>query len=182
MSIEAGEEREGAPFGGASSDANPDPERNDDSRPEAGAEQIADRPEDALAEEALPDEALPDEAGPDEAAPAAPGEPWRIPGVDRLEEGHGRALFLERSDGGPILEVILCRVDGRLYALDSECPHAGGRIQGGPLVEGRYARCPLHWFDFDPADGRCVNVDCEPASTLRIEEHDGVAVLWAMED
>ena len=110
--------------------------------------------------------------------PAGAGEPWRIPGVDRLPEGEGRALFLSRPDGGPVLEVVLCRVDGRLFALDSTCPHAGGRIQGGPLVEGRYARCPLHWFDFDPHDGTCVNVECEPATTYRVEEREGVALLW----
>ncbi|MFT7541273.1 MAG: nitrite reductase/ring-hydroxylating ferredoxin subunit, partial [Gammaproteobacteria bacterium] len=109
--------------------------------------------------------------------PVGPGEPWRIPGTGALQEGHGAALLLERPEG-PVIEVILCRVDGSLQALDSTCPHEGGRIQGGELIEGRYARCPLHWFDFDPKNGECVNVDCDPADTLRVEERDGVGLVW----
>ncbi len=109
--------------------------------------------------------------------PSGPREPWRIPGSGALAEGQGAALLLRRPEGH-VVEVILCRVDGRLLALESTCPHAGGRIQGGELIEGRYARCPLHWFDFDPLDGRCVNVDCDPADTLRVEERDGVGLVW----
>ena len=111
-------------------------------------------------------------------APAKAGEPWRIPSAGDLEEGHGRSHFLSRGPRQPVVEIILCRVDGLLRALDSECPHAGGRIQGGELVEGRFARCPLHWFDFDPADGRCVNVDCDSARTYRVEERGDCALIW----
>lgn len=111
-------------------------------------------------------------------APEAPGQPWCISGVDRLKEGCAWSLFLSRGEGQAVIEIILCRVNGLLSALDSECPHAGGRIQAGELIEGRYARCPLHWFDFNPPDGRCVNVDCPPADTYRVEERDGIAMVW----
>lgn len=72
-------------------------------------------------------------------------------------------------------ELLLCRVRGRLHALDTLCPHEGGRLAEGPLVEGRYAFCPLHLYKFDPRDGRAVEVDCAPARTLPVREVDGVA-------
>jgi NAD(P)H-dependent nitrite reductase small subunit len=53
--------------------------------------------------------------------------------------------------------------DGRIFAVDAECPHAGG-----PLDEGTFKNCevtcPLHDYKFDLTSGRCST---DPALALR---------------
>ncbi len=100
-----------------------------------------------------------------------------IPDTGRLAEGEARKVDIgDPFAGGK--QVILCRVDGRIHALDSLCPHEGGRIQPGPLVEGRYATCPLHNYKFDPRTGKAVEVTCRPARTYRVVEKGDSAELF----
>lgn len=92
-----------------------------------------------------------------------------IRGVDKLPEGEGRKISIGDALAGGT-EVVLCRRDGRLHAVDVLCPHEGGRIVGGPLHEGRYLVCPLHNYKFDPVNGRAVGVACKSARTYRVVE------------
>jgi len=100
----------------------------------------------------------------------------RIPGSTRLPEGMARKLLVPRA-GAPPLEVVLARLGGRLYALDTLCPHEGGRIGEGPLWEGQYLVCPLHLYRFDPRDGTAIEVECAPARTYPVREVDGAAEI-----
>ena len=105
------------------------------------------------------------------------GRPARIQGASRLPEGEARTVAL----GDPLAggtEVVLCRLGGELHALDRLCPHEGGRIAGGPLVDGRYVICPLHNYRFDPATGKAVGVVCGSAKTYRVREDDDDALVW----
>ncbi len=106
------------------------------------------------------------------------GKPITVPGTSALEEGHARGVNLgDIAAGGT--RVILCRVEGRLFALDSLCPHEGGRINPGPLIEGKYAICPLHNYLFDPRNGSVVRGTCGKAKRYSITEVDGSATLYA---
>lgn len=101
-----------------------------------------------------------------------------IPGTDRLTEGEARKVDIGDPGAGDYgTQVILCRVEGTLHALDALCPHEGGRIVPGPLVDGKYALCPLHNYKFDPRTGKAVDVSCKAARTYRIEEKNGAAEL-----
>jgi nitrite reductase/ring-hydroxylating ferredoxin subunit/uncharacterized membrane protein len=51
-------------------------------------------------------------------------------------------------------QILLYRHDGRLYAIDNLCSHAGGLLSRGP-VDGLTVTCPLHGSRFSLADG-CV--------------------------
>lgn len=106
------------------------------------------------------------------------GRRVRIPGVARLAEGEARKILVpsERA-GAPPREIVLVRLEGRLFALDSLCPHEGGRIAEGPLWEGRYVSCPLHLYRFDPRTGEAVDVECERARTYPAREVNGVAEI-----
>jgi nitrite reductase/ring-hydroxylating ferredoxin subunit len=101
----------------------------------------------------------------------------RVPGVARLAEGEARKVLVPASGGGPPFEIVLARYQGRLYALDSLCPHEGGRLSEGPLWEGRYLTCPLHLYRFDPRTGRSVEVECANARTYPVREVNGAAEL-----
>lgn len=95
-----------------------------------------------------------------------------VPDTDRLAEGEARKVDVgDPAAGG--LQVLLCRVEGRVYALHNHCPHEGGKIVAGPLVEGKYAVCPLHGYAFDPRTGKPVGVTCRSARTFRVVERDG---------
>lgn len=95
----------------------------------------------------------------------------RISLLERVPEGEARKIPFPRA-GGPD-ELVLCRIGGRLYAIDGRCPHEGGRIAEGPLAGGRHVFCPLHLYKFDPRDGLAVDVECEPARTYPVRESNG---------
>jgi nitrite reductase (NADH) small subunit/3-phenylpropionate/trans-cinnamate dioxygenase ferredoxin subunit len=106
------------------------------------------------------------------------GRPIKIQGTGKLPEGHSKKIDV----GDPLAggkQVVLCRVGGELFALDALCPHEGGRIHDGPLLEGKYAMCPLHNYKFDPRSGKSVDVVCADAKCYRVREVDGDAELWA---
>ena len=105
-------------------------------------------------------------------------KPIVIPDSAGLVEGEARTVTLGdiMNDG---LQVLLCRIEGKVYALDTMCPHGeGGRLTRGPLVDGKLAVCPLHNYRFDPTNGDAVGVACKGARKFRVEEKDGEFLLW----
>ena len=105
------------------------------------------------------------------------GAPAIVTGVDQLPEGQSRVVALGDPLAGAT-EIVLSRVGGRLCAVDRRCPHEGGHISGGPLVEGRWVQCPLHNFKFDPTSGKAVGAICRNAKVYRVRERDGSAEIW----
>ena len=107
----------------------------------------------------------------------------RVPGVARFPEGEARKVLIpaEEPDGAP-RELVLVRLRGKLYALDSLCPHEGGRLSEGPLWDGRFVACPLHLYRFDPRTGTAQDVECPPARTYVVREIDGAAELELPDD
>ncbi len=59
----------------------------------------------------------------------------------------------------------LANVDGRLYALDNDCPHNGGRLGKGRL-RGRELECPRHGWRWDVTTGR----SCWPDTNWRARQ------------
>lgn len=91
-----------------------------------------------------------------------------IPGGATIQEGEAKGVDI----GDPLAggkRIILIKLDGDVFALDSYCPHAeGGQIQTGPLEEGRFAVCPLHRYRFDPKTGKAEGDRCAPARRYRV--------------
>lgn len=105
------------------------------------------------------------------------GRRIEVGGTRKIAEGQARKIDV----GDPLAggkQVVLCRVDGELFALDALCPHEGGRINEGPLAKGRLAVCPLHNFQFDPKTGKAVGRVCRDAKKYRVREKNGDANLW----
>jgi 3-phenylpropionate/trans-cinnamate dioxygenase ferredoxin subunit len=67
--------------------------------------------------------------------------------VDDLEDGQMR-VFPDVGDYG----VVLCKVQGELYAIDDNCSHADTPLSEGRL-RGSTITCPLHGACFDVRDG-----------------------------
>lgn len=73
-------------------------------------------------------------------------------GPDSLLPPPGRlsSVFLDKA------EIVIANVDGRYYALNGLCDHAGYPLAAGQLV-GCQLTCPLHGWIYDVTDGWVVN-------------------------
>jgi nitrite reductase/ring-hydroxylating ferredoxin subunit len=105
-------------------------------------------------------------------------QPIRVEDSASLAEGFARKIQYVDPMDGSACEFVLCRFEGRLFALDTFCPHEGGRLSEGPLFEGRYAGCPLHLYRFDIQDGHCIGIECASATTYAVRESAGAAEVW----
>jgi nitrite reductase/ring-hydroxylating ferredoxin subunit/uncharacterized membrane protein len=52
--------------------------------------------------------------------------------------------------------ILLSRINGRVYALDDTCVHAGCSLAGGS-IEGMVVTCPCHGSQYDIRDGAVLN-------------------------
>jgi nitrite reductase/ring-hydroxylating ferredoxin subunit len=68
--------------------------------------------------------------------------------------------------------VVLARSGARCGAIDSRCPHAGGPLDQGSVVDG-FVVCPWHGREYDLVTGRCEGY--EGVGAYRIEiRNDGI--------
>ena len=63
----------------------------------------------------------------------------------------------------PFQNLVLCRVEDQVYAVDGLCPHSGGPLGQGAL-HGRMLVCPWHAWEFDCTTGEH---DRNPACRLK---------------
>jgi nitrite reductase/ring-hydroxylating ferredoxin subunit len=52
-------------------------------------------------------------------------------------------------------EILVLNLEGKIYAIDNICPHAGAALQRG-TIEGTVLDCPLHRWGFDLSTGICT--------------------------
>tara|TARA_B100000959_G_C14397903_1_gene384959 strand:- start:114 stop:485 length:372 start_codon:yes stop_codon:yes gene_type:complete len=77
--------------------------------------------------------------------------------VNQSDE-HGLGNFSDLDNGELTtceigdLEILVCRVDGKLYAIEDNCSHADTPLSEGRL-SGFQVNCPLHGASFDVRDG-----------------------------
>jgi len=55
------------------------------------------------------------------------------------------------------MEVLLCNVDGKIYAIEDVCTHDGGPLDQGEL-EGECVVCPRHGATFDVRTGDALTL------------------------
>lgn len=71
-------------------------------------------------------------------------------------------------------EVLLCNVDGEIYAIEDVCTHDGGELDQGEL-EGCRIMCPRHGAYFDVKTGVALTLPAilpVPTYEVRIEGDD----------
>ena len=54
--------------------------------------------------------------------------------------------------------AVFRTLDDRLFALDDNCPHKGGKLSQG-IVHGERVTCPLHNWVIGLADGKAAEPD-----------------------
>jgi ferredoxin-nitrite reductase len=78
--------------------------------------------------------------------------------VNDLKTGAGYSAAVK----GKQLALFL-HTDGRIFAVDAECPHAGGPLDES-AIRNCEITCPLHDYKFDLISGRCST---DPGLTLQ---------------
>ncbi|TDJ71234.1 MAG: Rieske (2Fe-2S) protein [Planctomycetota bacterium] len=111
----------------------------------------------------------------DDTLDATEGTAW-VRAVRRDElPTDGTGLALEVAGRA----VALFSVDGEVRAIDDSCPHQGGSLGLGVVLEGEVT-CPWHGWHFELATGR--NTDglaaCVAVHRTRISAEGDVEVAW----
>jgi len=57
------------------------------------------------------------------------------------------------------VDVAICNLDGKIYAVSRACGHAGAALSMGTL-NGYVITCPLHFAQFDVRDGKALFGPC----------------------
>ena len=72
--------------------------------------------------------------------------------------------------------VALYNVDGKFYALDGVCPHAGGPLGKG-MLRKNIVTCPWHGWQFDVTTGRhCLTAHIQAKKYAVVVQGDEVFV------
>ena len=73
-------------------------------------------------------------------------------------------------------DVAVFFANGRYYAIDDQCPHAGASLSGGH-VEGEVVTCPLHHWQFRLTDGAWADNPRIKTGCYRVGVAGGVVQL-----
>ena len=77
------------------------------------------------------------------------GKPLRLADIDELAEGEMKKYKVQGT------EILVAKIGGKYYAVQSKYPHFGGDLSGGKL-EGTILTCSRHGSQFDLVDGSVV--------------------------
>jgi nitrite reductase/ring-hydroxylating ferredoxin subunit len=76
-------------------------------------------------------------------------------------------------------KLLVTNIDGRFYAINSICTHAGGDLSKGKL-DGNVVTCPRHGSRFDVTTGQALsgpkfgfvkfNTASEPSYAVKVED------------
>ena len=75
----------------------------------------------------------------------------RVSKVSEIAPGTTRRVVADSC------EMLLCNVDGRIYAIEDVCTHDGGPLDQGTL-EGEHVVCPRHGATFDVRTGDALTL------------------------
>ena len=75
----------------------------------------------------------------------------RVAHVSEIAPGTTRRVVADS------LGILLCNVDGKIYAIEDVCTHDGGPLDQGTL-EGECVVCPRHGATFDVRTGDALTL------------------------
>lgn len=82
-------------------------------------------------------------------------------------------------------DILLFRTEsGKLAITEPYCPHMGGHLGYGGIIEGEHIKCPFHHFCFDTkGDCTATGYDTKPSSKLKLptyisDEKNNLILVW----
>ena len=78
------------------------------------------------------------------------------------------------SDTGKLVQangkdIALFKAEDKIYALHPVCPHQGGPLDEGGIVD-KVVTCPWHGWEFDVTTGTCTFNDSVKQPTFQVRE------------
>jgi 3-phenylpropionate/trans-cinnamate dioxygenase ferredoxin subunit len=99
------------------------------------------------------------------------GEFVPVAKLDEVPEGDVKCVKV----GGQ--GVVLCRVEGRVYAVGDVCTHDSGPLCGGAL-DGHAIECPRHGARFDIRNGQVLAMPAAvPIPSYPVRVVDGTVTV-----
>jgi nitrite reductase/ring-hydroxylating ferredoxin subunit len=88
----------------------------------------------------------------------------------RITEDIPQADFVKqiKVDGK---KLCLVKDQGKLYAIENSCPHAGGILSGGWCENGNII-CPIHRWEYSLENGRGASGQGDYVNTFPVEVRD----------
>jgi nitrite reductase/ring-hydroxylating ferredoxin subunit len=74
----------------------------------------------------------------------------RVSETSEVPDGKLKAVKIGKK------EILIANANGKFYALENKCTHAGGDLSKGSL-EGSIVTCPRHGARFDVTTGKVVS-------------------------
>jgi nitrite reductase (NADH) small subunit len=92
--------------------------------------------------------------------------------ISEIPPGSSKVLEVDER------QIAIFNVEGKIYALNNVCPHAGGPLGEGEL-EGKIVTCPWHAWQFDVTSGDCVTVpqSRQGCFSVRVEADEVIVEL-----
>ena len=66
-------------------------------------------------------------------------------------------------------DIALFKVEGKIHAIYSVCPHQGGPLDEGGITD-KVVTCPWHGWEFDVTTGACTFNDAIKQPTFKVKE------------
>ena len=92
-----------------------------------------------------------------------------VANVHEIDEGHTMRVVY---DG---IEVLLCKCNGEIFAVEDVCTHDGAPLDQGRLLGGCRIECPRHGAVFDVRTGEALKLPAViplPTFRVRVEGDD----------
>lgn len=76
---------------------------------------------------------------------------YKVCSSEELPNNSMKLINVQGSD------ILLCRSDERLYALNNSCPHRGASLSKSD-IKGTKIICYMHDFEYDLNDGKLLHI------------------------
>ncbi len=80
--------------------------------------------------------------------------------LSEIEEGKGKKVTVNDQ------ELALFKINGKVYAIQENCPHQGGPLSDGDL-DGNVVMCPWHGMTYDLTTGKAAPGAWNPEFSVR---------------
>jgi len=98
----------------------------------------------------------------------------KIANFSELQEGRGLQRVVNEHEVG-----LFCE-DGKVFAINGECPHVGGPLGEGFVEDGK-VYCPLHGWPFDLKTGKCLSNPRSKVECFSTKVEDGEVFVCVSE-
>ncbi len=93
---------------------------------------------------------------------------------DEITEGEGIMVHGPEDN-----HIALFQIEGELYAINHVCPHQGGPLADGIMVDDKVVACPWHGWEFDITTGESPSHEAN-VDTYKVKQENGKILVGGL--